>query len=648
MTSVSPRPALERLTETFRHYLQEANLFSRLPVLDCQDQQGRVLLLVKHPAPPVEDPAGLLRELKAVFYEVMPEVGLPKEWVALQEMPVRLGLQIEAEDIPYATHTFTWRIEDALGLIFELPDLEEPITAVEMSEQLPQPVPDDPEAAEIAREEERPEATEPSAADRADDKATVEEHSLGALVTLNDAALALPETAVDPPAVSPLQRWGQWGVGQIQQLASYWSYGLAGLILLSSGLFAYTVTRPCVVDGCDRIDKAAAFHIAAQTRIGNPPATEDLQVARSELQAAVDLVAPIPHWSRYYGESRSDLSLYRADLASLDHLSEAQKKAYTAAQKSQDPPHPVEHWVDIQHLWRQAIAALEAIAATSPLHDFAQTKLGEYEANLTVIAQRITAEEAAEANLNSALQSGRLAQQQMDAATSLSGWRRADQEWQRAIQGLTLIPQGTEAYPAAQARLQEYRTQRAQVQARLNQEGNANDIYQQAQAAANQAKAYEAQNQWTRAVNQWKIALATIQQVSSDSALVQQAKVLVPTYQAALARSQAQLRTAVALQNLEARLGNVCRSSTTSCRISATPDQIKVTLAGQYAVALERAITPPANAAPVNTTLSRDAQAMVEQIVLLGNQVQRQIEIYDAQGRFVARYRPDLGGFVKN
>lgn len=636
VSPVSPHASLEPLSQAFRRYLQETNLDPRLTTLVCQNSQGRLLVLARHPAPPLEDPAGLLRELKTVFFEIMPEVGLPEEgWASLEEIPVRLGLQVETETVPYATHTFTWRIEDALGVIFEPPCPEEWTEAAQDS-SLPPVVPDNPDlppppsSTAAAIEDPEPAATS------------------SALVPFNDATLAIPETAVEPPAESRVQRWGQWSLGRMKQLAPYWSYGLAGLILLSSGLFAYTLTRPCVVGSCDRMAQAAAFQTAARDRVASDPTLEALQESRSELQAAIDLLSPIPPWSPQAQAAQANLTLYRTDLRGLDALIEAQGKAFAAAQKSQHPPHPVEHWTTVYHLWQQALTALKAVPATSPVHSHAQAKLAEYKANAAAIEHRITAEEETEANLNSALQAGQLAQQRMATAASLPGWQLAEREWQAAIHGLLLIPQGTQVYPEAQQHLQAYRLQLSQVQARVNQEGSATSSYQQARIAASQAAAYEAKNQWTQAVAQWKIALANAQQIAAGSTLTDEAKALVPTYRAALARAQVQLRTAVALQALQTQLGSLCRASATPCRIEASPEQIQITLASQYAQALEQAITPPADSSAAAVPLSDEAQALVEQIVLLSNQVQRPVEIYDAHGGFIARYRPDLGGFVRD
>jgi hypothetical protein len=41
-------------------------------------------------------------------------------------------------------------------------------------------------------------------------------------------------------------------------------------------------------------------------------------------------------------------------------------------------------------------------------------------------------------------------------------------------------------------------------------------------------------------------------------------------------------------------------------------------------------------------------QQLIEEIMTVSHQVDRQVAIYDSHGGFVARYRPDLGGFIKN
>jgi hypothetical protein len=80
------------------------------------------------------------------------------------------------------------------------------------------------------------------------------------------------------------------------------------------------------------------------------------------------------------------------------------------------------------------------------------------------------------------------------------------------------------------------------------------------------------------------------------------------------------------------------------------PSQIRVLLSSQYAEPLRQAITPPAadGTFAFTTRISPSTQQLIEQIISASHQIDRQIAIYDSHGGFVARYRPDLGGFIKN
>ena len=68
-----------------------------------------------------------------------------------------------------------------------------------------------------------------------------------------------------------------------------------------------------------------------------------------------------------------------------------------------------------------------------------------------------------------------------------------------------------------------------------------------------------------------------------------------------------------------------------------------------YDAVINESITPP----PQRTGLDSDAQLvsqsnrLLQQVTLLSTQSQVPVELYDAEGQFLARYRPDLDGFVR-
>lgn len=637
MTSLSPSTAtgFEPLQQAFATYLKATNLYPGLR-LDCSERAGRLLLLAEHKAPEVGAPSDLLKELELAFRELVPRVGLPEaDWAAVAALSVRIYLKLKAVSQPYAMHTFTWHPEDAVQMIF-------PATAA--------PPAIDPEVATTASD--RPDSlADAGAFDPEVSAAEANTRTNSPGLGFSDAALALPDTAVQPPAGPGWSERSQiWARQGLRSLRYYWSYGLAGLILVGSGAFAYALSRPCVVGSCDRLEQATEYYDLAQATLASNPSGEDLATAQVDLQTAIDMLAPIPTWSAHYDVAQGDLGRYQGSIASLNAIVHAQALAGEAANLSQSPPHPVERWVKVHLLWQQAIDQLSTIPADSPASDYSQQKLREYRANYSAIGRRIMAEEEAEANFSTAIQTGDLARQRMETANSLAGWQLAAKEWQAAIKGLSLIPQGTMIYGEAQAQLNDYRQQlnRASNRSTLEEAGARN--YHQAVQAARNAAAAEAKGQWTLAVGQWQQAVASAQQIPSDTILAAEGGVLLETYQPAMANAQNRLRTAVALQTLTTNLAQLCEFSATPCTVREDASQVRVVLSSQYAEPLRQAITPPAADGTFAFTnqLNPSSQQLIEQIITTSHQVDRQVAIYDAQGGFVARYRPDLGGFIKN
>lgn len=675
MTSLSSptTTGFKPLQQAFASYLQETNLHPGLTHVACSERGGRLLLLAEHLAPEVSEPKDLLKNLESAFRELVPTVGLPDaNWAVADALSARIYLKIKTAAQPYALHTFTWQPEDAIQVVFP----GKPVAAAGPLEDSAEEAaigPADGPGDELAETVDSgnqiagpakvgsagidPAKVDPAEVDHAlagleDMEAAVNGHSLEVATPelgFSDAALARPDAAVQPP--DERSPWSQiWTGDGLRSLRYYWSYGLAALILVGSGAFAYALSRPCMVGSCDRIYHAAEFSDEAQTALTGSPNGEDLATAQLDLQNAIDLLTPIPTWSPYYEAAQTDLQGYQESITSLNAVIQGQAIATEAANLSQNPPHPVEVWVNIHLLWQQAIDWLADVPADSPAYDFSQKKLREYRANYSAIGRRIVAEEEAEANFNTAIQTGDLARQRMETANSLAGWQLATKEWQAAIKGLSLIPQGTMAYDEAQAQLNDYRQQLNRVTNRATLEEAGASNYHLAVQAARSAAAFEAQGQWTLALGQWQKAVASAQQIPTDTILAEEGAVLLETYQPALANAQSRLRNAVALQTLTTKLAQLCEGSATPCTVREDPSQIQIILSSQYAEPLRQAITPPAADGTFVFTnqLSPSVQQLIDQIIATSHQVDRQVAVYDSHGGFVARYRPDLGGFIKN
>ena len=276
--------------------------------------------------------------------------------------------------------------------------------------------------------------------------------------------------------------------------------------MISSGVFAYALSRPCVVGGCSRLEDAEAFYADAQLQLTGSPDEETLKTAQSDLQAAMVLLTPIPHWSSYYEASQATLQQVQTDITALNALIQAKAKAREAVNLSQNPPHSVEHWVDVQLL----VAAIHLTCWTLfPRIAPPQTTPNKNWKSIRQIIRPLVVEwwprRKQKLTLAPPFQTAQLAQQRLDTAESLAGWQLAAKEWQAAIKGLTLNShRATSAYGEAQEYLQDYRQKLAQASAQANLEEDSTRFYQQAVQATREAKAYEARNQWTLAVTQWR------------------------------------------------------------------------------------------------------------------------------------------------
>lgn len=583
----------------FRRYLQETALYPGLDTIECHLIPNGLWLLAQHPAPEVLPPHSLLRNLEEAFREIMAEVCLPALLDYGDPLLVKLQLKTLQGHKPYATHTFLWHFQEAAAVVFDLASADQPTKAEEQAEERA--------AVPTLVADQEPES---------------------------NPSLDAPSPS---PPLNPPPKDGS-------RILRYGVYGLAASIVLGSCLFAYGITRPCVVGACDRIPQAEEFKVSAQERLANDPTPADVLAAQEELQIAVKILNGIPLWSSHHAAITPTKQNYQRDLDAVTQLINAQRKATEAVQDSQNPPYPLEHWEQIQRRWRQAIALLEDIPPGSLAAPLAQEKLQEYQANDQSIGQRIDNEAAANKHYSQATSTAQMAQQRSETADSLASWRLAEREWTIAIQELSLILQGTATYPKAQQQLPAYQQQLNQAKSRVRIETMANRAHEQAKAAAAQAEAAIEQNQWTLAVSHWRDALARAQSVPQNTSLTATAEALVDQYEAALTQSQKQLQTAVALNQMQATLNELC-SGSGPCSVTAETGQVQITLNGQFANALETAITPPGN---LDGEITPAAQQLIEAIMALGNRLESSLDIYDSGNRLIARYRPDLGGFIRD
>ncbi|MBW4562045.1 MAG: hypothetical protein KME32_12990 [Mojavia pulchra JT2-VF2] len=137
-----------------------------------------------------------------------------------------------------------------------------------------------------------------------------------------------------------------------------------------------------------------------------------------------------------------------ADPRSGTYIEAAKQFAIAAAKASQNPPHPVVKWEQIEKLWQKSINQLENIRVEEPGYIAAQKLLAEYQTNLGIIETRRKAESEAQASFQEANE-----QIQTLIASPPSDPQQLKGQIQGIINRLKTIKAGTTAYAEAQTLL---------------------------------------------------------------------------------------------------------------------------------------------------------------------------------------------------
>lgn len=651
-----------------------------------------LLVLAEHSEAELLQPRQLIPIFESVLRALLAELPFPdtlgQTLAERQQINVRLFLRHIGKDRPYKTYSFIWKASDALSEVFgESTQTVHPrpqgfaqssedkaqfgetqdLSVQEMSH--PEVVEDSlPQASALAGSSSpaarqvlesampsalvlHPQATKPTKITETTSVASESAAAIASyLVPLDSDAT---DVAAEPLAITfqPIAFQHQWVI-QLelwkQQVLSLprWIWGaMAGLIAVGSA--GYMLSRPCVIGSCPRLTQAETLNQEAVDSLAARPAPGDVIEAHQDMQRATQLLATIPAWSRHHNAAQMSLTRYEDETAAIEQVIEAQQSATEAAEKSQNPPHPMPRWIEIRLLWQRAIAQLQQLPPDRQIQGFATEKLREYEANLADIDDRIAAEQTAERNLSGALEAGQLAKHYTENAQSSPGWQIAYREWENAVNFLQRIPQGTQAYTEAAPLLSDYRQHLQTARDRLQNEQQGDLAYSQAISAAQQARQYEQQSQWTLAVQQWRQALELAQQVPRDTTLATSAQALLDPYRNALAHATGQLREAMALQSLSQDLDRICGSTSLVCHYSIAANQLRITVNPGYDRAIEQTMTYAQPQQP-DATFDQPARQLLQQIATLGSNSQRNIELYDVQGALIARYVPRYGGFIRN
>ncbi|MBE9177924.1 hypothetical protein IQ268_04915 [Oculatella sp. LEGE 06141] len=614
MKTATRQNELQILEQQLQQALQAQLPHVPLLKLRCALKQGVLLVLVQHRPKETLNAQQIFSTLAGTIQRLQPQANLEASQDA-ELLPVRLYLRLTGQRHPYAVHPFI--LEPNLVLL----DVEATIDRA------------------------APEAIVSPAVQQPSDPATPS--TSGNIILASEWA----NTAHDLAEANDLLDFDQ-GYGRQIPILSRLPLPVA-VLAIAVGVAAFTgsfyaMTRPCVMGACPPLQTAQRLQQDADQTLQNTTSAQQVVETYDNLAEAAYLLDTIPLWSKYYQTAQSLLTSYEAQSQVLGQVVSALELGNQAALSSQNPPHPLSDWEDIQRLWRKAIARLERVPTDSPVFPLAQRKQQDYTANLAAINQRILVEQKAQDKMNLAKSTAETAAARSSAAVSLEQWQVAGSTWQVAINLLNEIPNGTMAYAEGQQLLSIYQPKLAAARDRQRREDIAATAYNQALNLGDEARRLEQQNQWGDAVTQWRNALANAQQVPTSTSYYTLAQPLVSAYSRALTVAQETLQQVEARQTAQTNLARTCEGTPRVCTFTMSRDKIQVRVTSDYDQAVRTAIANTELTGDYNTRaeVTNHVNTLLRALAAISENTDIPIELYNSDGSVFGTYVPSLSGYV--
>ena len=416
--------------------------------------------------------------------------------------------------------------------------------------------------------------------------------------------------------------------------------GLSLFVFLAS---VFLLTRPCVVGSCPLLSEAQELSQTSLKRLQTPLSGKEVLEAQEQLMEAIRMLQTIPFWSRYHGKAQEQLKAYQAQAERVEEMVKALQTAARAAKESENPPHPVAQWSEIQGLWREAIARLEELPSNSPLQPLAQQKLKEYKQNLAAANQRLVKERQSQQRLQEAKDAALIAEARQGVAQSLEHWQLVYATWQIAMKRLKQIPQGTMAYQEVQQLSALYLPKMASARDKKTQEQFAANAYKQGIQLAQLAKNAQFDNQWSVALGHWRNALTNMNQIPKNSFYYSKAQSLAQSYSSALKQAKGKLQLAIKVQQTRNDLKQTCIAKVQVCNFGVINNIIKVRLTPTYTKLVKQTadVAKTRNDSKAQAGIVNHILTLGEALEVISDNAKMRLEVYDSDGTLIQTHVPN-------
>jgi hypothetical protein len=400
---------------------------------------------------------------------------------------------------------------------------------------------------------------------------------------------------------------------------------------------AYLVTRPCSLATCPQLQTARSLEQESLAALASGRDPAALEAAQQSLGRAVALLETIPLWSSHKSEATALMSDYEEKATTLEQLIYLENRVTEALPPDLSQPQPVEDWQAARNALTSIIGKLEDIQPDHEFYTYARQKLNQYQIVLARVNYQFKQETEAQAALDNAQQTVKLAETRQTIARSLENWQLVRATWQVVMMRLEDIAAGqTIAAQEAERLMDIYQARLDAANQQVDAEQLARRLLQQGQQRAQEAEVAQERFQWRQALVDWEAAIAFIEEIPQETSQHSEAQSLLNSYKQFRDEVQDKLE---ATARVARHLTEICDRELQRCSLLAVDQSIRLQLDQDYVSAIEVA----------RATGNRDLQAIVtehqlalrEALVAIATEFELPVEVYSPAQTLLDRHLPE-------
>ncbi|MEL4893996.1 hypothetical protein [Crocosphaera sp. Alani8] len=402
----------------------------------------------------------------------------------------------------------------------------------------------------------------------------------------------------------------------------------------------YGLTRPCLFDQCSEINQAQNIYKQTEVLLEYPLANGEIDLAKNNLERAINLLNKIPFWSDYYAESSRLKNKYQNQLDNLSLFNNTRIQKAKIISLSQEESLSLQQLEIVKQELQGIMSTIKSIQNNDFLEEIENNEYEKYSNHLQSTSNKIAQKEKEINSFNQAKMAEELADDKIKNADSLKELELVYNTWLTAIESLHNIQEGTSYYQESRILLKTYIANKNRIKKQKIQEKIAIKMHKKANEYENLAQKTEQNNQWSQAVNYWNMAITHLDKVPKNTFKWKEVQSTKSAYSLSLAKSKKRLAQITELNKISLELDTLCDMKGKICNYNIKEKLIKLKLKSHYLEQLWM-IALQAKAEgnlQIQVELLNHLSTFEHRLQTISNQTGKAIEVYNPEGNLITVY----------